>query len=59
MIVAVDDPEAWFGRATSAGMSAVAEVHEEHGWRTGRVLDRFGHDWEFGRRVDEQRSAAV
>jgi PhnB protein len=53
MIVSVADPDAWFARATSAGMTEIAGMHEEHGWRTGRVLDRFGHDWEFSRRADE------
>jgi PhnB protein len=49
MILTVDDPDAWFTRAVQAGAAEVASVHEEHGWRTGRVRDPAGHDWEFSR----------
>ena len=49
MIVSVDDPDAWFARAVAAGAGEIAPVHEEHGWRTGRVQDPYGHDWEFSR----------
>jgi PhnB protein len=51
MIVSVDDPDAAFARAVAAGATVVFEVHEEYGWRSGRVLDPFGHDWEFSRRL--------
>lgn len=50
LILTVDDPDALFERAIAAGATQVAPVHEEHGWRTGRVADPFGHDWEFSRR---------
>jgi PhnB protein len=49
MILTVDDPDARFARAIAAGAASVAPVHDEHGWRTGRVCDPFGHDWEFSR----------
>src|SRR5262245_7949185 len=42
MIVTVEDPDAWFDRAVSAGAETVSPVHEEYGWRTGRVRDPFG-----------------
>jgi len=51
MIVSVDDPDALFDRAVGAGAASVAPVHDEHGWRTGRVTDPFGHDWEFSRQL--------
>jgi PhnB protein len=51
MILMVKDPGAWFARAVAAGSTAVADVHEEHGWLTGRVSDPFGYDWEFSRQV--------
>lgn len=51
MIVTVEDPDAVFARAVAAGATAVAQVHDEHGWRTGRVTDPFGHDWEFARQL--------
>src|SRR5688500_5565992 len=46
LILTVDDPDAWFGRALGAGAQEIAGMHEAHGWRTGRVSDPFGHDWE-------------
>jgi PhnB protein len=49
MIVTVSDPDTMFEQAVAAGASSVARVHEEYGWRTGRVTDPFGHDWEFSR----------
>jgi len=52
MIVSVDDPDAWFARAVSAGATQVAAVHDAHGWRTGRVTDPFGHDWEFSKELE-------
>jgi PhnB protein len=51
MILSVADPDALFGRAVAAGAAAVAPVHDEHGWRTGRLTDPFGHDWEVSRRL--------
>ena len=45
------DPDALFDRAVGAGAAAVAPVHNEHGWRTGRLTDPFGHDWEVSRRL--------
>jgi PhnB protein len=53
MIVTVDDPLAWFARALAAGATKVADVHDAHGWRTGRVTDPFGHDWELSKRLAE------
>ena len=49
MILTVDDPDALFARAVAAGATPVAQVHEEHGWRSGRVTDPYGHDWEFAK----------
>jgi PhnB protein len=49
IILTVDDPDALFERAISAGAKQVAPVHEEHGWRTGRITDPFGHDWELSK----------
>jgi PhnB protein len=51
IILSVDDPDALFARAIAAGAARVAPVAEEHGWRSGRVTDPFGHDWEFARPV--------
>jgi PhnB protein len=52
MIVTVDDPDAHFARAVTAGATEVAPVADEYGWRTGRVTDPFGYDWEFSRPLE-------
>lgn len=51
MIVTVEDPDAAFAAALSAGATELAAVHEGNGWRTGKLADPFGHQWEFGRRT--------
>jgi PhnB protein len=51
MILTVADPDAAFAQALAAGARAMSRVEEEHGWRIGRVCDRFGHHWEIGRPV--------
>jgi PhnB protein len=51
MILLVEDPDALFERAIRAGARTVAPVHDEHGWRTGGLMDPFGHDWEVSRRL--------
>ena len=51
MILSVEDPDSVFDRAVAAGATVVAHVHEEHGWRTGRITDPFGHDWEISRQL--------
>ena len=51
MILSVEDPDSAFDRAVAAGAAVVAQVHEEHGWRTGRITDPFGHDWEISRQL--------
>jgi len=48
-LLVVDDPDAVFDRALSAGAAAVSNVANEHGWRVGRIVDPFGHEWEVGR----------
>jgi PhnB protein len=51
LILSVDDPDKFFAQAVAAGATPVAEVHEEYGWRTGRVIDPFGHDWELSKQL--------
>ncbi len=48
MIMTVEDPDAVFAGALAAGATEIAAVHEGHGWRIGRVVDPFGHQWEIG-----------
>ena len=51
MILSIDDPDTIFDRAVAAGAAVVAPMHEEYGWRTGRVTDPFGHDWEMSKQL--------
>jgi PhnB protein len=51
IILTVDDPDTRFERAVAAGAKPVAPVGEAHGWRTGRVTDPFGHDWELSKPI--------
>ena len=53
MILTVEDPDAVFRQALGAGASQIAAVSEEHGWRSGRLVDPFGHPWEIGRPLPE------
>jgi PhnB protein len=53
MILSVEDPDATHDRAIAAGAIEVTAVSEEYGWRTGRVTDPFGYDWELSRQVTE------
>jgi PhnB protein len=51
MILSVEDPDSLFERAIAAGAAVVAPMHEDYGWRTGRVTDPFGHDWEMSKQL--------
>jgi PhnB protein len=48
MLLVVDDPDAFAERAVRAGATLISEVGDEHGWRLGRIVDPFGHEWELG-----------
>jgi PhnB protein len=48
MLLVVDNPDTLFARAVAAGARAKSAVATEHGWRVGRVIDPFGHEWEMG-----------
>jgi PhnB protein len=48
-LLVVDEPDAVHGRALAAGATETAPVADEHGWRVGRLVDPFGHEWEIGR----------
>ena len=49
MLLMVDDPDAAFARAITAGATEIYPPADEHGWRLGRIADPFGHHWEIGR----------
>ena len=42
-LLVVDDPDAVFGQAVTAGATPTAHPANEHGWRLARVTDPFGH----------------
>ena len=48
-LLVVDDPDAAVTRAVEAGATEASPVADEHGWRLGRIIDPFGHEWEIGR----------
>jgi PhnB protein len=50
-LLLVDDPESLANRAIAAGAIELSPVADEHGWRVGRILDPFGHEWEIGKPV--------
>jgi PhnB protein len=52
MIITVSDPDSMFSMALTAGAKEVSPVNEEHGWRSGRLSDPFGHHWEIGRPLE-------
>jgi PhnB protein len=49
LLLVVDDPQAVQALAVGLGATELAPVHEEHGWRLGRIRDPYGHPWEIGR----------
>jgi PhnB protein len=48
-LLVVDDPDAFVRQAVAAGAEETSPVADEHGWRLGRIVDPFGHEWEIGR----------
>jgi PhnB protein len=53
LILTVPDPDAAFRGALAAGAEQVSPVTVEHGWRSGRLVDPFGHHWEIGCQLEE------
>ena len=48
-LLLVDEPEAVLERAVHAGATETSPIVDEHGWRLGRIVDPFGHEWEIGK----------
>lgn len=48
-LLVVDEPDALLERAAQAGATVIADPADEHGWRLGRIIDPFGHEWEIGK----------
>jgi PhnB protein len=52
LVMTVDDPDAVFERAISAGATEVWPVaNQPYHWRVGRLADPFGHHWEIGKPI--------
>jgi PhnB protein len=49
IILTVEDPDAAYDQAITAGATLVWPVADQYGWRIGRVVDPFGHHWEIGK----------
>jgi PhnB protein len=47
-LLVVEEPESLVRRAVAAGATESSPVSDEHGWRIGRIIDPFGHEWEIG-----------
>ena len=50
-LLVADDPDAVVQRAIDAGATGKSRVCDEHGWRLGRIVDPFGHEWEIGKPI--------
>ena len=48
-LLVVDDPDQFQANAVAAGATETSPMQPEHGWRLGRIVDPFGHQWEIGR----------
>ena len=48
-LLVVDDPDTVTAQAVRAGAMETSPVGDEHGWRLGRIVDPFGHEWEIGK----------
>lgn len=47
-LLVVEDPDAVLRQAVAAGATEASALSDEHGWRVGRMIDPFGHEWEIG-----------
>jgi PhnB protein len=52
-LLVVDDPESALRQAIDVGAQEISAVSDAHGWRLGRIVDPFGHEWEIGRPLGE------
>jgi PhnB protein len=52
-LLVVEDPDTVVRRAVDAGATETSAVGDEHGWRLGRIVDPFGHEWEIGKPLED------
>ena len=48
ILLVVEDADSVVRQAVASGATERSPVQDEHGWRLGRVVDPFGHEWEIG-----------
>jgi PhnB protein len=48
-LLVVDDPDTVTAQAVRAGAKETSPLGDKHGWRLGRIIDPFGHEWEIGK----------
>lgn len=48
-LLVVEDPARVMAQAVAAGATEISPAGDEHGWRLGRIVDPFGHEWEIGK----------
>lgn len=51
LVLIVEDPDATHAQAIAAGAVALGPIIDEHGWRTGRLVDPYGHHWEIAKEL--------
>ena len=49
ILLVVADPDGVVRQAVAAGATESSPAGDEHGWRVGRIVDPFGHEWEIGK----------
>jgi PhnB protein len=54
-LLVVEDPDSIVRQAVAAGATESSPVSNEHGWRLGRIIDPFGHEWEIGTPLERGR----
>ncbi|HYC87080.1 MAG TPA: VOC family protein [Chryseosolibacter sp.] len=53
----IEDPDGFVERAVAAGARIVFPVaDQDYGWRQGRIIDPFGHQWVVGRPIQQHNS---
>jgi PhnB protein len=52
-LLVVANPDEVAANAVAAGAVQTSAVADEHGWRLGRIVDPFGHEWEIGHPVGD------
>jgi PhnB protein len=52
-LLVVADPDVVAETAVAAGAQQTSAVSTEHGWRLGRIVDPYGHEWEIGHPLED------